>query len=542
MGNRPVQKQATRANAHLRWSVITLAGLILLAVAVATYIVAHKPTVRTEPPQERPPIAHELPILAQWAGEPGLPTGEEAANLEELSLKGHQGPVRMVVFSPDSRWLATISDDNTAHLWDLTAPDPAAVTSVLGGHQDWISAAAYSPNGCCLATTSWDNTARLWDLRTPDPSVAPVVLRGHGAPIGAVAFSPDNRWLVTASGDSTAHLWDVSTLLPGPARTVDTGVSASPKPGLAAPNVLHGHEGAVLAVAFSPDGHWLVTASQDSTARLWDLTNPDRATGLTSADRLAGSEGTAEPLVLGGHGFGVNAVAFSPDSRWLVTASWEGIARLWDVSALLSGPARMGDTNALAASNKAGLTAPHPTDASLLLFGHKYWISAMTFSLDSRWLVTAGVDDTARLWDLHAPDPSATHFVLRGHQDWIIAATFSPDGHWLVTASADGTARLWDLTGTDPSSAPLVLCEHRDWVNAIAVSPDSHWLATGSRDGSARVWDLRTPDPAAASLLLCDHQGAVLDLAFSPDGRWLVAGSGDSTARLWDLRLVQMPD
>ena len=562
MGNRTIQRQATPVDGRLGWSGLALAGLILLAVGVAAYVIggtpAHRPTVPAEPLQERLSAILTAPNLAQRAGEPSPPAGEKAVNPEALSLEGHQGAVRVVAFSQDSRWLATVSDDDTARLWDLAAPDPAAVPFVLGGHRDWISAAAFSPNGRWLVTASWDGTARVWDLRSPDPSTTPLVLRGHRAPIGAVAFSPDNRWLVTASGDSTARLWDVSALLntgvstllpgpvrtgntgvsaslPGPARAGNTGVSASLKPGLTAPCVLRGHEGAVLAVAFSPDGRWLVTASQEGTARLWDLTILDPAAASTSANSLDRPGQAAEPLVLGGHGFGVNGVAFSPDSRWLVTASWEGIARLWDISTLLN-------TSVSALFNNTGLTASDPADASRLLFGHKFWISALVFSPDGHWLATAGVDDTARLWDLTAPDPADAPFVLLGHRDWIIAAAFSPDNRWLATASADGTARLWDVTSPDPSAIPLALCGHRDWINVVTISPDSHWLVTGSRDGGARLWDLRTPDPTAASLLLGDHQGAVLDAAFSPDGRWLVIADGDGTVRLWDLRLEEMPD
>jgi WD40 repeat protein len=379
-----------------------------------------------------------------------------------------------------------------------------------------------------LVTASWDGTARLWDLTTPDPVAAPFVLRGHEGPLGAATFSPDAHLLATASGDGTARVWDLTA--PNPA----TG-----------PFVLRGHQGAVLDIAFSPDtqpgtgSHWLVTTSQDSTARLWDVSTlrPGRA--------MAGNTGlnvlnpAASPLVLGGHGFGINAAVFSPDGRWLATASWEGIARLWDLS------------------------APDPAAASLLLFGHQYWISAMAFSPDSHWLVTAGVDDTARLWDLHAPDPSTARFVLRNHQDWIIAAAFSPDNRWLVTASADRTARLWDLSAPDPSAAPLVLGGHGDWINTAAFSPDGRWLVTGSRDGSARLWDVSTllrglartgntgltvPDPAAASHLLRGHLGAILAAAFSPDSpkgtgsRWLVTGSGDGSARLWPLGQEGLPD
>ena len=95
------------------------------------------------------------------------------------------------------------------------------------------------------------------------------MLRGHEGPVSAVAISPDNHWLVTGSDDKTARLWDLRAKDPA-----------------ASPVVLRGHDGPVRAVAISPDNHWLVTGSYDNTARLWDLSAKDPA---------------ASPVVLRGH-------------------------------------------------------------------------------------------------------------------------------------------------------------------------------------------------------------------------------------------------
>ena len=79
-------------------------------------------------------------------------------------------------------------------------------------------------------------------------------------PSRAVAISADNRWLVTGSEDNTARLWDLTAKEPASASIV-----------------LRGHEDAILAVAISADNRWLVTGSGDKTARLWDLTAKDPA-------------------------------------------------------------------------------------------------------------------------------------------------------------------------------------------------------------------------------------------------------------------------
>ena len=83
-------------------------------------------------------------------------------------LRGRGEPIGCVAISPDSRWLVTGSQDNTARLWDLTAKDPAAAPTILRGHEDWIWCVAISPDGRWLVTGSYNNTARLWHLRLND--------------------------------------------------------------------------------------------------------------------------------------------------------------------------------------------------------------------------------------------------------------------------------------------------------------------------------------------------------------------------------------
>ena len=204
---------------------------------------------------------------------------------------------------------------------------------------------------------------------------------------------------------------------------------------------LPGHADWVRAIAFSPDGHWLATASRDTTARLWDVTTADPS---------------VVPIILAGHEDEVVSVAFSPDGCWLATASLDNSARLWDV------------------------TAADPSADPIVLARHGSAVESVAFSPDGRWLATASWDNTARLWDVTAADPSADPIILAGHEDDVRSVAFSPDGRWLATASWDNTARLWDVAAADPSADPIVLAGHEDAVRSVAFSPDGRWLATAS--------------------------------------------------------------
>lgn len=137
-------------------------------------------------------------------------------------------------------------------------------------------------------------------------------------------------------------------------------------------------------------------------------------------------------------------------------------------------------------------------------------------------------------------DPSAEQFILRGHEDAIVSTAFSPDNHWLVTASMDDTARLWDLTAADKAASSIVLRGHDDAIRTVAFSPNSHWLASGGFDATVRLWDMTATDPSTPGVALTGHENFVETLVFSPDGRWLATGDSDRAARLWRMQPLEL--
>jgi WD40 repeat protein len=159
----------------------------------------------------------------------------------------------------------------------------------------------------------------------------------------------------------------------------------------------------------------------------------------------------------------------------------------------------------------------------IVLRGHGEMLNSAMLSPDGRRAVTASDDNTARVWSV---DDGRELFVLR-HETGVQDAAWSPDGNRIVTGSQDGVTRVWNTNGRDE---PLLLRGHTDLVVAASFHPDGNRIATASRDRTVRVWNAHD---GTESFVLRGHEEKVLSVAWSPDGKHLATASKDKTARIW---------
>jgi WD40 repeat protein len=300
--------------------------------------------------------------------------------------------------------------------------------------------------------------------------VAPHVLQQfvHSGKVHSALFSADGHFVVTASQDKTAIVWDVKT-------GKQTRLISEPMP--------------VYHADLSPDGKHIVTAGP-SGARMWSVDD----------GKLEGD--------LPGHTGDVLWATFSPDGERVLTAGRDGTLRLWNASTRVS-------------------IKVMPIEGVA--------VRSAAFSPDGRRAVTANQDGTARIWDVESGKEIGPPLT---HDGPVQAATFSPDGTFVVTAGPDAVARVWDL-----STRRVVrdLRGHLRVVKGVAYSADGRLIATASEDGTSRIWSADTGQEIVSLRGSAKAAGnsspsvSIESVAFSRDGRRVVTARSDGAARVWEV-------
>jgi WD40 repeat protein len=392
---------------------------------------------------------------------------------EYLTLSGHTADIPCVAFSPDGKQIATASRDKTVGIWDVKT---GKRLMTLSGHSGPVSSVAFSPDGIRLATGSWDNTVRIWDAEN-GKSIK--TLSGHSDIVFSVVFSPDGTKLASGSKDHTVTIWN--------ANTGDNLLTIT------------NHSDSVYSVSFSPDGKKLAAASRDKTVQVWDA-NTDIKT-----------------MKLSGHTDSINSVAFSPDGKRLATASADRTVKIWDI--------KTGKNIKTLSGRSGGLTS-------------------LKYSPDGKRLATGSYDKTAKLWDTESGRHLAT---LSGHSDSITCLDFSPDGTLLATVSTDHTLYIWDV---NTAQNPMTFSKKPERVKYAAFSPDGGQLAViysnrlkrRNKSSSTQrnniqkesVWIFDLKNEKKPMELFNTHD-TIYSMDYSPNGERL-AVSSEKGVQVWDTK------
>jgi len=286
-------------------------------------------------------------------------------------------------------------------------------------------------------------------------------LKGHSERGRAVAVTPDGHQVVSASDDRTLKVWDLHT-----GKELWT---------------LKGHSERVRAVAVTPDGQQVVSASNDKTLKVWDLDTGKKVRTLE------------------GHSERVRTVAVTPNGQQVVSGSHDRTLRVWDL---------------------------HAGEEVRTLRGHFYGVRAVAMTPNGRQVVSASWDKTLMVWDLSSGEPLK---LLEGHSKEVYSVAVTPDGQWAVSASKDHTLMIWDLR---TRKKLRTLKGHSEEVRSVAVTPDGQRAVSASHDSTLKVWNLHTGKELRT---LTGHSKGIRAVAVTPDGQRAVSASCDTTLKVWDL-------
>jgi WD40 repeat protein/tRNA A-37 threonylcarbamoyl transferase component Bud32 len=267
----------------------------------------------------------------------------------------------------------------------------------------------------------------------------------------------------------------------------------------------YGHTSRITAVAWSPDGKLLASASYDKTVKVWEV---HKGTPL---------------LTYKGHFARVNALAWSPDSKLIASASDDRSVQIWN--------AITGD-----------LVFTYP--------GHSGLVSTVAWSPGGAQLASSGEDTSVHVWDAAT---GALSFRYQEHKEKVQSVAWSPDGKRIASAGKERQIHIWDPT-RDQQKQPRTLfgkvsekfsslLSSTPWqktlpgnygtINSVAWSPDGKYLAAASNDHRVQIWDTLTGHVVFTHG--ANGSGIKNVVAWSPQGKHLAIGSNDRTVQIWNM-------
>jgi WD40 repeat protein/energy-coupling factor transporter ATP-binding protein EcfA2 len=467
----------------------------------------------------------------------------------------HPKDVNVVSFSPDGKSLASSSKDGIIRLWDLNGK----VFRTLTGHGTQVIGVRFSHDGKILASASFDNTVRIWTVADGKEIAR---LTGHENKVYSVTFSRDDKTLASAGSDSVIKLWNLDNLKD--IKEIQT---------------LRGHSKDIYSVRFHPnDDTLLASASADRSVRLWNLNKSKtityrEITSSISPEILPNSTSILnrqnktnrsinpnlltppQPIIknwvgkiirslrnktLISHKDKISSLSFSPDSKFVASASGDNNITVWDLN----------------------------NDRMEVLLGHLEAVNSIIFSPNGKILASAGTDNKIKLWDWGGKSNNLIHTFENFNKD-IYNVSFHPNGQIIASSDKDSNVKLWSLDNYQEIKLPnkingyttaftpdgdtiastlnnkiilwkvadgskiIEFGEHKSSVYKINISPDGKLIASASADNTVKLWSIPEKKLIAT---FAGHTDEVRDISFNNNGKFLASASSDNTVKIWDIQ------
>ncbi|MDR2345240.1 MAG: WD40 repeat domain-containing protein [Planctomycetaceae bacterium] len=392
--------------------------------------------------------------------------------------------VESMAISSDGQWLWCRCDDNTVWIWDIFRSKRTLGGFKLDSGGLGIIKLVFTPDFRFAVGVGIDGLVRVWNMESSEPERSVVVLRGKVLNPADVQISPDGRWLVVSgiiggggqsvgqgrvqdvresgyresslressyseisgvNGSGAVWLWDLDLVK----QNVKQDIKQDVKQDIAStsyevePVILRGHSKPVRVIRISEDSGWLVTGSDDATARVYNLKS-----------MLPGAEQT----VLKGHQSGIMTVSFSVKGGWIATGSQDNTIRVWRLSGQKS------------------------VSQSLELRGHIGWVSSLVADRSGEYLVSGSFDKTVRIWKIPVKkfDSAAVEepIVIQTEQGSVRKLLLTRDGKMLISLGGDSSLRLWGIgeNGKFDVKNTILIRNRLLPITNVEITSDDRWL------------------------------------------------------------------
>jgi WD40 repeat protein len=447
---------------------------------------------------------------------------EKNLDVNTFDKNQHRDEILELIFSPNGQHLASASSD-TIKIWSRDGRLDATTTIL----ENFVIDVSFSPNSKMLVSVSKEGAVKLWDLDGKliqyfkDNSLSsdqkepkdPKIRHSHNGSIQEVIFSPRGDRIVSASTDTTVKIWSVSD-----GRLIKTLDHKSP----------------VKDVIYSANGKLIASATEDGQVFIWN----ENGTLITSWKA---------------HKQNIKEIAFSncqekicQNPKFLATASQDKFAKVWTLngeplvtlSSQSGKPTHTDVVNRIAFSPNNKRLATSSFDGSAKLWDvkenfkfikalpHQHVIYSLSFSKNSQFLATTGKDQLVRLWQAETGERIR---ALKGHAGWVRRVVFSPiDDTLLASGGQDKTIKLWQVK----NKAYEVLRGHDQDLQRVVFNPhpDQKRFVTAGNDFIPRLWNTEN----GSLVKLEGHKNSIAGVVFSADGEYLATTSSDQTIRIWD--------
>ncbi len=381
----------------------------------------------------------------------------------------HEQPINFTKCSNDGKFILITDEQHHAVAWDVDR------SKILWQADDYWPPAVFSLDGKYIAAVSGFNVA----IRESATGKLFTELKGHTFSVNSSAFSPDGKYLATVSGDKSIKIWDLQD-----GRLIKQ---------------LKGHSQEIKTIAYSPDGKFAVSASYDHTAKIWNTENGALVLTLDEEKKLNNDQNERRRDVTW-----LLSAAYSPDGKYIVTASVDNYAKVWDAI----------------------------TGQLLFELEHAERLKSASFSPDGKFILTLSMyslNSIVSIWS------AETGKFLN---EWIWGTSvlksfqLNPDeNNLLITKAQNNIAEVWQLDSSGKLKLSFKLSGHHDDINSALYSADGKFILTSSNDSSVIIWDAENGNIIKQ---LKGNTSPVLSAAYSPDGKYILTFAEDNIIKKWN--------